>query len=391
MRSIKCHTIRLPGSILAKATRIPQKKRLRADYILLTDTGAIRDYKGYAAIVVEDAKVDICKSQLKNVPLIVVTDGLSDVHENDIAQVDSEGKVLSILYETESPHNSLFLTERCNSMCIMCPQRPKPGAKDRIETNRHLIRLIAQSPVQAPEYLTLTGGEPTLLGDRLIDLIKECLQKLPQTKLVLLTNGRRFKDISYVDKLAMVAQGRLRIDIPLYYDVDTEHDRTMGVKGAFVETIQGLHNLALYELPIGIRIVILASNYTRLPEIADYIYRNLTFVSHVALMGLEVRDLAEDNLERVWVDPYDYQSHLLKACKYLFRRAIPVSIYNHQLCVIPKDLWPLSRKSISAWKNIYIPICKDCQERQRCGGFFASATLNHSAHISPISVSQNFV
>ena len=47
-----------------------------------------------------------------------------------------------------------------------------------------------------------------------------------------------------------------------------------------------------------------------------------------------------------------------------------VSIYNHQPCVLDKRLWPFARKSISDWKNEYMPECMGCREKDNCGGFF---------------------
>ncbi len=32
-------------------------------------------------------------------------------------------------------------------------------------------------------------------------------------------------------------------------------------------------------------------------------------------------------------------------------------IYNHQLCLIPRELWPWTVRSISDWKNEYHPEC----------------------------------
>ena len=53
----------------------------------------------------------------------------------------------------------------------MCSQPPKD--KDDVESltkrNEELIRLMDP----APSYLTITGGEPTLLGDHLFELIEQ--------------------------------------------------------------------------------------------------------------------------------------------------------------------------------------------------------------------------
>jgi hypothetical protein len=90
------------------------------------------------------------------------------------------------------------------------------------------------------------------------------------------------------------------------------------------------------------------------------------------------------NLEALWIDPVDYQSELRDAVCILERAGIPTSIYNHQLCVLDKTLWPFAVSSISDWKNEYMPECQSCLAREMCGGFFASARLRYSSHIRPI-------
>jgi hypothetical protein len=58
-----------------------------------------------------------------------------------------------------------------------------------------------------------------------------------------------------------------------------------------------------------------------------------------------------------------------------------VSIYNLQRCVLPPSTWAYARKSISDWKNIYLPECEGCVERTSCAGLFQSAERLHSSHI----------
>ncbi len=41
-----------------------------------------------------------------------------------------------------------------------------------------------------PEYLAITGGEPTLLGSGLLELICACKKHIPKTALAILTNGK---------------------------------------------------------------------------------------------------------------------------------------------------------------------------------------------------------
>lgn len=89
------------------------------------------------------------------------------------------------------------------------------------------------------------------------------------------------------------------------------------------------------------------------------------------------------NLEDLWIDPADYQAELKAAVETLGRYRMNVSIYNHQLCVLDPSLWTYNRKSISDWKNEYMPECAPCLKKDQCGGFSSSARLRYSKHIKP--------
>ena len=101
-------------------------------------------------------------------------------------------------------------------------------------------------------------------------------------------------------------------------------------------------------------------------------------------MGLEMMGYAVGNLESLWIDPWEYRGELETATLFLAERGMNVSVYNHQLCTIPESIWPYARKSISDWKNEYLPQCDGCKVQARCGGFFSSAISRKvSQHIHP--------
>ncbi|OUL68088.1 His-Xaa-Ser system radical SAM maturase HxsC, partial [Paraburkholderia hospita] len=52
---------------------------------------------------------------------------------------------------------------------------------------------------------------------------------------------------------------------------------------------------------------------------------------------------------------------------------IPLSVYNHQLCLVNDDVLRAYRRSISDWKNEYVDACDPCERKHECGGFFSSA------------------
>ncbi len=379
MRRIAIESKDLAKPILGKITRKPLSWWRRRDHILLVDAGDSARTRGYAAVLAHKGTPE-GKLRAGRTRIVYGGENLGVVKDGDIVLLEPEERMASVLYEAESPHNVIFVTERCNCSCIMCPQPPKQQEDSRTAFNVRLIEMMAPGP----DVLAMTGGEPTLLGDEFLALVEVCKRKLPKTHLAILTNGRLFRRRGFVEALAGIGHPNLMIAVPLYSDLDSVHDRIVGAKSAFEDTVVGLHNLALYGLPVELRTVVLPYNYLRLTQFCDFIYRNLPFVVHVAIMGLETTGMALRNLDSVWVDPHATAPQLVAACEYLGRRMVPVSLYNHQLCVIPRRLWPLARRSISGWKNIYLPECDGCAVKDECCGFFESATAKHSDQIKPV-------
>lgn len=229
-------------------------------------------------------------------------------------------------------------------------------------------------------HIGITGGEPTLKPEGLRTILKFCRQRFPSATISLVTNGKRFEDLEFTRSISEIDHPGLVYCVSLYSDTDTEHDRIVGIPGSFRQTVKGLHNLALFRQPVEIRIVILRNNNQRLPSMAEFIFRNFPFVVHVAFMGMECTGLASMNLDQVWIDPIEYAMDLKTAVLHLNRRAIPVSIYNLPLCLIPREIWRFSKNSISTWKNIYLEQCEDCRMHANCGGFFATS-VRQSDHI----------
>jgi His-Xaa-Ser system radical SAM maturase HxsC len=306
---------------------------------------------------------------------------LEYVQEGDVVSVDQRGHVRT-LYRRASRYNALFATDRCNSRCLMCSQPPRAVNDDwRVQEMLEVIRLIDPS---TPE-LGITGGEPTLLKDGFLEVVTECKERLPNTALHILSNGRLFRYGRLAKQLAVIEHPDIMIGIPVYSDMPDRHDHIVQSRGAFDDTLIGLQNLGRCGVPAEIRVVVHSQTYERLPQLAEFIYRNLTFASHVTFMGLELMGFAISNLDLLWIDPWDYRYQLEAATLFLAERGMNVSIYNHQLCTVPESVWPYCRKSISDWKNEYVSACAACGVREQCGGFFTSVVQRRmSTRIEPI-------
>jgi len=294
--------------------------------------------------------------------------------------------VVRTLYRPDSRFNSLFVTERCNSNCLMCSQPPK-DVEDawRLDACTEVVRLIKD----APENLGITGGEPTLLGEGLFTLMRLLRDRLPGTRIHMLTNGRRFANASFAAEFAKTVPPLLSLGIPLYSSSATQHDYVVQAAGAFDQTSYGLHQLARFGIRTEIRVVLHAQTMGGLRDLAEFIWRNFPFASHIALMGLEMMGYTKKNLRLLWIDPVDYQAELADAAEYLAMRGMAVSIYNHQLCVLDRRLWKFARKSISDWKNVYLDECVQCSVHEQCGGLFKSGERTHSRGIKAIPLSPN--
>jgi His-Xaa-Ser system radical SAM maturase HxsC len=215
-------------------------------------------------------------------------------------------------------------------------------------------------------------------------------EHLPATSLHILSNGRRFVDLQFARAYAAIEHADVMLGIPIYSASSQTHDYIVQADGAFDETVRGILNLKTYGQQVEIRVVIHRLNYAHLPALAEFIARNLTFVDHVALMGLEMTGFAKANIDALWIDPVDYRQQLYEAAALLQDFGLPTSIYNHQLCTIDRRIWPLAVKSISDWKNEYRPECTSCVMHDRCGGFFATGRLRQSNYVRPVLAEFDF-
>ena len=289
-------------------------------------------------------------------------------------------RVIDIL----SNDNTLFCTSQCNNRCVMCCQPPlKVDDIDEL-FEENLLR-IRTAPKDLP-LIGITGGEPTLLGEKLVALIKEIRTCLPSTEIQLLSNGRRFADINYARRIADAGGDMIYVGVELHSDYYKDHDIIAGKKGAYQETIKGLYNLAICGIPVELRIIMCALNYKRFYHIAEFIHRNLPFVGWIAFMGMEDTGWATKNRKHVWIEPLEYQQELLRAVKYLADWNYKVSIFNVPLCLLPKYLHGYARKSISDWKNNYGPECEECRVKSECCGFFATSRIRFEG-VKPIKES----
>ena len=188
----------LPGRVLGRVTRVPVEASVRGDHlrVVAKDSSPSDSLVGYAAVLFEG-------SHTQEVDGASVTgySSLDFLHDGYVVAVDTGNGFTRVLYRTESQHNVIFATDRCNSNCLMCSQPPKDvDDSERVAEHLRLIDLIPNQP----ETLGITGGEPALLKDGLVEIIARLKARFPETAVTMLSNGRLYAYEDYVEKLADV-------------------------------------------------------------------------------------------------------------------------------------------------------------------------------------------
>ena len=215
----------------------PEQRTQRIRFLAPNDTPTDDSIAGYRALLYHDElKRDL------GVPYVHRLRESDHLKDGDIVVLEGNTGLVRSLYRPYELHHHLFVTERCNSNCLMCSQPPKDRDDVEALTERNLALIDLISP--HPPYLTITGGEPTLLGDNLFRLISQLKLSMPETELHMLTNGRTFAWPEYARRFAELEHPKISLGIPLYADFAGAHDYVVQAKGAFDQTVAGLHQAA---------------------------------------------------------------------------------------------------------------------------------------------------
>lgn len=298
----------------------------------------------------------------------LISEDMQYLCEGDVVHINKNNRIY-VVYRKRASSTFVLTTEQCDNFCIMCSQPPKK--KDDSYIIDELMSLIPLLPQHLPE-LGISGGEPTLMQDKFIKLLEKTKAYLPHTAIHVLSNGKNMTH-SMVEKISQTHHKDLMFGIPLYSSDYKIHDYIVQSKGAFQKTVAGIVNLKQYSQKVEIRVVIQKQNYTQLESLASFIVRNLQFVDQVVFMGLEMTGFAKQNADDVWIEPDIYQSELVKAVKLLTRAKVKARIYNHQMCILDRQLWSYNVASISDWKNSFVSECELCLMKSTCGGFFTTS------------------
>lgn len=347
----------------------------RGNYILYKSSPSLSDF-GFRGYITKSSRLPLLSRSALQIP----DDMHLQHHFGDVVSISDDGQV-HILWEMKSSQNAFYMTDACNVDCIMCPQPQKNHNKIHYETACFVMDLLVGQYVS---HMCITGGEPTLVKNDFLSILKRCTTEHPDASLQILTNGQTLSDFMFAKRCAELSTSNTCYCVSMHGDTSLTHDLIVRREHAFNNVHQTLYNLSKLNVNIEIRFVVSKLNYTRLPILADFFFRTYPFVHHFAIMGLEMTGCAAENSSEVWIDPNDYVEELDRFVLEAERRAINFSIYNHQLCVISEKAKKYAKQSISDWKCNYISICDKCIIKHKCGGFFTTSKNLISKGIQPV-------
>ena len=344
---------------------------------------------------------------------LIKPDGACPIHELELDLLPPFSETPSAPYRMD-----LALTYRCNANCPHCYNlRPRNYPEMTTDQWRRVIDQLWEIGIP---HICFTGGEPTLRED-LGELISHAEAKGQITGL--LTNGIRLSDRSYVENLLDAGLDHVQITIESH--LPEEHDRMVGISGAWDRTVQGIRNVLQYGLYVMTNTTLLAGNTPYIGDTIDFLADlGVPTVGCNALIysgrgrtvgtGIPEDDLApvleivrartnQHGQRLIWYTPTQY-CHFDPVQMQLGVKGCSAARYN--MCVEPDGAVipcqsyyePVGNILLDSWESIwnhdlslwlrerrYVPKeCNACPMLKECGGG-CPLTLKHQPQPTPMN------
>lgn len=307
---------------------------------------------------------------------------LKNFNNYDVLEIWENG-FINRRYNDKSDDNYFFITGSCNSNCIMCPS-PEATRKNVPKTNIcELIELAKHIPSDTP-HLTITGGEPFLVGDEIFTFIEFLKNKFYFTEFLFLTNGRIFALDKYIQRFIETVPPNSIVAIPVHGSCASIHDAITRADGSFKQTRQGIKKLLQNNIRVELRLVVSKLNIEDFDKLVDLIISEYKGIEYVSVIAMEMTGNARINKEQVWIPYKQSFDSIGNSLRRLIEHEVDVKLYNFPLCTVQKSFWTLCEKSISGNKVRFAEECENCKYKAACGGVFAGTFQLERDELKPI-------
>lgn len=276
----------------------------------------------------------------------------------------------------------LYVTEACNSNCIMCPMSDASRRRGLSLTQEEWEKIDDAIPADA-QHVTITGGEPFLEYRKVLPVMKHIAASRPDTEILVLTNGRAFSlDFITAEMLPFLTE-RFTFAIPVHGPDAGLHDRITQTEGSFAETMAGIRKIVKSPARIEIRIVAHRLNLDAINDTIRMLVDSKLRMTVINIIAMEMTGCAAANREKLWVDYDEICRKVYPGIQYAIMHQTDVGLYNFPLCCVPEELWGIAKNSISYSKVRYYEECRKCREYKACGGLFKSTMQLKLCRVKP--------
>jgi MoaA/NifB/PqqE/SkfB family radical SAM enzyme len=275
-------------------------------------------------------------------------------------------------YPESLPLNlTLNVTYRCPSRCQTCNIWKKNADELTLSEWEKILKSIGKSPY----WLILSGGEPFARQD-LDQLCKIAYDNCRPKVINIPTNGYLFPVIPQKVKKILSACPSSQIVINLSLDgIGEKHDTIRNLRGSFenlLKTYEALRKIEDPRLTLGIHSVISKLNHKNIPEIYEFVMKDLKPDSYITEIAEKRVELDNFNLD-VFPDSAEYEEAI-----------------NFLIAKMKKQKSKGFSNVTRALRINYYNLAKDILRRKRqvlpCYAGFASAQITADGEVWPCCV-----
>jgi radical SAM protein with 4Fe4S-binding SPASM domain len=389
------------GTLIVNANRIMHLNPTAAlmAYLVLEKTPqqeAVRIVRKQYRVGSSQARTDLQSIQFQ-LSELTRPDGACPVHDLELETIAPFSARPTAPYRMD-----LAVTYRCNNDCAHC-YNARARSFPEIDTDQWKRVLDKVWELGIP-HVVFTGGEPTLRND-LPELVAHAERNGQITGLN--TNARRLSDARFLETL--VEAGLDHVQITVESSDEDVHDKMVGCKGAFPQTIAGLKNALASPLFVMTNTTMLKTNVKTIPDTLDFlaglevptiglnalIYSGKGATVGTGLIDRELHPLLETARTKtemrgqrlIWYTPTEYcgfdpmsldlgvkgcTAALYNMCVEPDGSVLPCQSYYQRLGNILNDPWDSiwnHKLSVRLRERQELPQkCSDCALVSECGG-----------------------
>ncbi|MEW6202726.1 MAG: radical SAM protein [bacterium] len=235
-----------------------------------------------------------------------------------------------------------------------------------------VVEKIAELGRLGLEWLSFTGGEPTLNGQlaEYVRLAKECGIR----KVTLETNAVRLADVALCQQLG--GAGLDAASVSLHAHTAEMSDKITSAHGTFEKTLRGVFNLIDCNIPVALAFVINTMNYRIIPEFVEFVDAQL---KNLPIVFFFVAPLCVPLLNKKILPRFsDIKESLKKGINICIERnitfsgvagicGIPPCILDGDMRYYP-DLHKVAAQGGGEFDFMKTPECADCSFDKYCYG-----------------------